>query len=73
MGSECAQSDHFAEGRFSRLDGVHTGLLEPPLVIPGFDKLVLKLLLIGSVILVTGGALIISSIVGVIRALGVAY
>jgi hypothetical protein len=45
------------------------GLLEPPLVIPGFDKLVLKLLLIGSVILVAGGALIISSIVGVIRAL----
>lgn len=44
------------------------GLFEPPLVIPGFDKIVLKLLLIASVIVVTGGAVIISSIVGVVRA-----
>jgi hypothetical protein len=44
------------------------GLLEPPLVIPGFDKAVLKLLLIFSVILITGVVVTISSIVGVIRA-----
>lgn len=44
------------------------GLFEPPLVIPGFDKIVLKLLLIVSIILVTCAVVTISSIVGVIRA-----
>jgi len=48
---------------------LRVGLFEPPLVIPGFDKIVLKLLLIFSVVLITGAVVTISSIVGVIRAL----
>ena len=45
------------------------GLFEPPLVIPGFDKIVLKLLILITVILATAVVVTISSIVGVIRAL----
>jgi Kef-type K+ transport system membrane component KefB len=43
-------------------------LLEP-YVIPGFDWLVLKLLIVIGVILVTGVAITLSSIVGLIRAI----
>src|SRR5215471_18916558 len=43
-------------------------LLEPPPVIPGFDKVALKLLAVIAIILVTGTVVTISSIVGVVRA-----
>jgi hypothetical protein len=44
------------------------GLLEP-FVIPGFDRVVLKLLIIFGLIVTTGLVVTISSIVGVIRAI----
>src|SRR5260370_35096757 len=44
------------------------GLFEPPYVIPGFDRAVLKLLLVFGVILITGVVVTVSSVIGVIRA-----
>jgi Kef-type K+ transport system membrane component KefB len=50
------------------MSGSIMALLEP-YVIPGFDWLVLKLLVIIIVVLVTGVAITISSIVGLVRAI----
>ena len=43
-------------------------LFEPPPVIPGFDKLVLKVLAVVAIILITGIVVTITSIVGIVRA-----